>query len=310
MERAFDRAGLLSEVDEVTLKVLIMDKEGPLSRFVRSLLIAQYKNPSPGDLVMVSEDWVVPCNMAIVKGTTMCDESMLTEISIPECSAELYDPEKGSKKHTLFAGTRVLSSGCNKEILAIVQTTGAHTTKGQLIQSILFPIPMRFKYIEHLKMLVAILFVYTFIVCSISTYFVMSNHMINNQYATFFTSIFMLSAVVSPLLPVVITVGQVNASQRLEKQGVFSTSSVSPFVARWAFSASTRPARYICIVSTFSVYSLLKQLLIVNDVKDAPSFAELLYALTTSCHSVDLLKDFLVGNEVEVRMFTATGWEL
>ncbi|POM75969.1 P-type ATPase (P-ATPase) Superfamily [Phytophthora palmivora] len=145
--------------------------------------------------------------MAIVKGTTI---------------AELYDPEKGSKKHTLFAGTRVLSSGCNKEILAIVQTTGADTTKGQLIQSILFPIPMRFKYIEHLKMLVAILFVYTFIVCSISTYFVMSNHMINNQYATFFTSIFMLSAVVNRLLPVVITVEQVNASQRLEKQGVFS----------------------------------------------------------------------------------------
>ncbi|POM80425.1 P-type ATPase (P-ATPase) Superfamily, partial [Phytophthora palmivora] len=159
------------------------------------------------------------------------------EISIPECSAELYDPEKGSKKHMLFAGTRVLSSGRSEEILAIVQTTGAHTTKGQLIQSILFPIPMRFKYNELPKVLVAILFVYTFIVCSISTYFVMNNHMINNQYATFFTSIFMLSAV------------------------------------------------------------------------DAPSFAELLNALTT-CHSVGSLKDGLVGNEVEVRMFTAMGWEL
>ncbi|KAF4146277.1 E1-E2 ATPase [Phytophthora infestans] len=117
-----------------------------------------------GDLVKVSENWVVPCDMAIVKGTTVCDESMLTgesmpvqKFPIPEHSSEVYDPEKGSKKHTLFAGTRVLSSGRNEEILAIVQTTGAHTTKGQLIQSILFPIPMRFKYNEHLKVLIALL---------------------------------------------------------------------------------------------------------------------------------------------------------
>ncbi|POM71092.1 P-type ATPase (P-ATPase) Superfamily [Phytophthora palmivora] len=174
--------------------------------------------------------------LSIVKMTHYhTDVTVFREIPIPECSAELYDPEKGKKKHILFAGTHVLSSGRSEEILAIVQTTGAHTTKHQLLQSILFPIPMRFKYNEHPKVLVAILFVYTFIVCSISTYFVMNNHMINNQYATFFTSIFMLSAV------------------------------------------------------------------------DAPSFAELLYALTTSCHSVDSLKDFLVGNEVEVRMFAGTG---
>ncbi|OWZ08743.1 P-type ATPase (P-ATPase), partial [Phytophthora megakarya] len=187
---------------------------------------------APGDLVKVNENWVVPSDMAIVKGTTVCDESMLTgesmpvqKFPIPERGNEVYDPEKGSKKHTLFAGTHVLSSGRNEEILAIVQTTGAHTTKGQLIQSILFPIPMRFKYNEHLKVLIALLFVYTLITCSIATYFVMSNRMINNQYATFFTSIFMLSSVVSPLLPVVITVGQVNASKRLEKQGIFSLNA-------------------------------------------------------------------------------------
>eukprot|EP00644_Phytophthora_capsici_P009380 jgi/Phyca11/563883/estExt2_Genewise1.C_PHYCAscaffold_130310 len=275
---------------------------------------------APGDLVKVSENWVMPCDMAIVKGTTVCDESMLTgesmpvqKFPIPESSNEVYDPEKGSKKHTLFAGTRVLSSGRNEEILAVVQTTGAHTTKGQLIQSILFPIPMRFKYNEHLKVLIALLFVYTFIVCVISTYFVMENHLISNRYATFFTSIFMLSAVVSPLLPVVITVGQVNASQRLEKLGVFSLN-----VERITLAGKVR---IFCFDKTGT---LTKQGLdflgvqpvkdsrftpIVNDVKDAPSSEELLYALTT-CHSVGSLEDRLVGNEVEVRMFTATGWEL
>ncbi|CAH0474920.1 unnamed protein product [Peronospora belbahrii] len=72
----------------------------------------------------------------------------MQKFPIPERSSDTYDR---SKKHTLFAGTRVLSSGRKEEILAIVQTTDAHTTKGQLIQSILFPISLRFKYNEHLK---------------------------------------------------------------------------------------------------------------------------------------------------------------
>ncbi|EEY67512.1 cation-transporting ATPase, putative [Phytophthora infestans T30-4] len=275
---------------------------------------------APGDLVKVSENWVVPCDMAIVKGTTVCDESMLTgesmpvqKFPIPERSSEVYDPEKGSKKHTLFAGTRVLSSGRNEEILAIVQTTGAHTTKGQLIQSILFPIPMRFKYNEHLKVLIGLLLVYAVIACILVINFLLSNGKLSNRYAAFCYAIFVLSCVISPLLPVVITVGQVNASQRLEKLGVFSLN-----VQRITLAGKVR---IFCFDKTGT---LTKQGLdflgvqpvrdglftpIVNDVKDASSSEDLLYALTT-CHSVGSLEDRLVGNEVEVRMFTATGWEL
>ncbi|CAI5741640.1 unnamed protein product [Hyaloperonospora brassicae] len=275
---------------------------------------------APGDLVRVLEDWVAPCDMAIVKGTTVCDESMLTgesmpvqKFPIPERSAEVYNPEKGSKKHTLFAGTCVLSSGRNEEILAIVQTTGAHTTKGQLIQSILFPIPMRFKYDEHLKVLIALLLVYAFIACIVVIHFLFGNGKLSNRYAAFCYAIFVLSCVISPLLPVVITVGQVNASQRLEKQGIFSLN-----VQRITLCGKVR---IFCFDKTGT---LTKQGLdflgvqpvkdarfgpIVSDVKDAQLSEELLYALTT-CHSVGSLEDRLVGNEVEVRMFTSTGWTL
>ncbi|KAE9327735.1 putative cation-transporting ATPase 13A3 [Phytophthora fragariae] len=275
---------------------------------------------APGDLVKVSENWLVPCDMAIVKGTTVCDESMLTgesmpvqKFPIPERSTDVYDPEKGSKKHTLFAGTRVLSSGRNEEILAIVQTTGAHTTKGQLIQSILFPIPMRFKYNEHLKVLISLLLIYAVIACILVINFLLSNGKLSNRYAAFCYAIFVLSCVISPLLPVVITVGQVNASQRLEKLGIFSLN-----VQRITLCGKVR---IFCFDKTGT---LTKQGLdflgvqpvkdcrftpIVNNVKDAPSAEELLYALST-CHSVGSLEDRLVGNEVEVRMFTSTGWEL
>ncbi|TDH69884.1 hypothetical protein CCR75_008585 [Bremia lactucae] len=274
----------------------------------------------PGDLVKVSENWEVPCDMAIVKGTTVCDESMLTgesmpvqKFPIPEHSSEVYEPEKAGKKHTLFAGTRVLSSGRNEEISAIVQTTGAHTTKGQLIQSILFPIPMRFKYNEHLKLLIGLLLLYALIACILVINFLLSNGKLNNRYAAFCYAIFVLSCVISPLLPVVITVGQVNAAQRLEKLGVFSLN-----VQRITLCGKVR---IFCFDKTgtltkqgldfLGIQPVKKRLFhpIVSVITDASSSEELLYACTT-CHSVGSLEDRLVGNEVEVRMFTATGWEL
>ncbi|KAG6620920.1 P-type ATPase (P-ATPase) Superfamily [Phytophthora cinnamomi] len=254
---------------------------------------------APGDLVEVSENWVVPCDMAIVKGTTVCDESMLTgesmpvqKFPIPERSTEVYDPEKGSKKHTLSAGTRVLSSGRNEEILAIVQTTGAHTTKGQLIQSILFPIPMRFKYNEHLKVLISLLLIYAVIACILVINFLLSNGKLSNRYAAFCYAIFVLSCVISPLLPVVIT-----RITLCGKVRIFCFDKTGTLTKQGLDFLGVQPVKDTRFTP------------IVNDVKDAPSSEELLYALST-CHSVGSLEDRLVGNEVEVRMFTATGWEL
>ncbi|KAH7460028.1 putative cation-transporting ATPase 13A5 [Phytophthora ramorum] len=156
----------------------------------------------PGDLVKVPENWIIPCDMVIVKGTTVCDESMLTgesmpvqKFPIPDHSATIYDAEGRGKKHTLFSGTRVLSSGRNEEIHGVVQTTGAHTTKGQLIQSILFPVPMRFKYDEHLKALIALLLVYSFVGCYLGINFLTSNGKLTNKMTAFCYCIFLISAV-------------------------------------------------------------------------------------------------------------------
>ncbi|EGZ08658.1 hypothetical protein PHYSODRAFT_318641 [Phytophthora sojae] len=274
----------------------------------------------PGDLVQVYENWVVPCDMVIVKGSTVCDESMLTgesmpvqKFPIPDHSATVYDSEGRGKKHTLYSGTRVLSSGRNEEIHAVVQTTGAHTTKGQLIQSILFPVPMRFKYDEHLKALIALLLVYSAVACVIGINFLLGNGKLNNKMTAFCYCIFMISAVVSPLLPVVITVGQVNAGARLQKSGIFSLNvkritlcgKVRVFCFDKTGTLTKQGLDYLGVQSV----DLISNSFLPITKEDSNMLATTQYALAT-CHSVGSLDGKLVGNEVELRMFEATRWTL
>jgi cation-transporting ATPase 13A3/4/5 len=107
------------------------------------------KDLVPGDLVMISEGnvWVLPCDLVIVKGTCICDESGLTGESMPVrksaiaregAEATRYDAE-GDAKHTLFAGTTVLQAGNAKGdvVEAVVTETGIRTVKGDLISNIL-----------------------------------------------------------------------------------------------------------------------------------------------------------------------------
>lgn len=191
----------------------------------------------PGDLVRVAENWEVPCDLVLIKGNVLCDESALTgesmpvqKFAIPTNSREAYDPEdQGGKKYTLFAGAKTLFSGKrsltddqkNDEILAIVHATGAHTVRGQLIQSILYPAKVRFKYNEHLKAFIVFLIIFGVIAASIAMHFLMNNVGLSNTLFAFVYGMYMMSAVVNPLIPVVVTLGQVNGTRRLQQRGIF-----------------------------------------------------------------------------------------
>jgi cation-transporting ATPase 13A3/4/5 len=274
----------------------------------------------PGDLVRVDENWLIPCDMIIVKGSTVCDESMLTgesmpvqKFPIPSDSSDAYVVESSGKKYTLFAGTKALSSGRNEEILAVVQSTGAHTSRGQLIQSILFPVPMRFKYDEHLKVVVVFLFLWGIVAAYLAMYFLIGNAGLGNKMFAFVYGMFMFSAVLSPLLPVVITVGQVNAAKRLQKLGVFCLNSQRITLCG--------KLRVFCFDKTGTITKegldfrgcvpIDKNAFVseVNNVTSKELNSHMKFALA-SCHAVGSLNGELVGNQVEVKMFKATQWKL
>eukprot|EP00756_Hemistasia_phaeocysticola_P066067 Hpha_TRINITY_DN8978_c0_g1::TRINITY_DN8978_c0_g1_i4::g.80776::m.80776/K14951/ATP13A3_4_5; cation-transporting P-type ATPase 13A3/4/5 len=175
---------------------------------------------------------------------------------------------------------------------------------------------MIFKYDEELPVVVILLGCYA-LVCFILAIVFQEN---NGQKKTWVTmwayGVFTFSQTLSPLLPVALVVGQVNASRRLNKEGVFC---INP--ARIAISGKVR---VFCFDKTGT---LTKEELDFLGVREAAQLSgtadpmppggftpvgvtsEVIRGLA-SCHAVSGLGTTLVGNQVEVKMFRATGWDL
>ena len=67
----------------------------------------------PGDVIEIPENCILPCDITLLTGSCIVNESMLTGESIPVIKNALpfthdsYDPDKDSK-YTLFGGTKVI----------------------------------------------------------------------------------------------------------------------------------------------------------------------------------------------------------
>jgi cation-transporting ATPase 13A2 len=70
----------------------------------------------PGDVIVVPDNCLMPCDMVLLTGSCIVNESMLTGESVPvmkNCLSpikEIYDPSNHdvAKKHTLYSGTKVI----------------------------------------------------------------------------------------------------------------------------------------------------------------------------------------------------------
>ncbi|KAF1777064.1 P-type ATPase, cytoplasmic domain N [Phytophthora cactorum] len=266
----------------------------------------QSSDLAPGDLVRVAENWELPCDLVIVKGSTVCDESMLTgesmpvqKFPLPNDSSDVYDAEGNGKKYTLFSGTRTLASGRDEEILAI---------------AILYPAPIRFKYDEHLKAVFSVLFLIGIIAAYFAMKFLIENAGLSNTLFAFVYGMFMFSAVLNPLLPVVMTIGQVNAAKRLQKQDVFCLNpqritlcgKVRVFCFDKTGTITKEGLDYRGCVPIGDSGEFQSEF---NDMTDAALNQMMKFSLA-SCHAVGSLNGELVGNEVEVKMFKSTQWKL
>jgi predicted P-type ATPase len=215
--------------------------------------------------------------------------------------------------------------GGTSEVKAIVTATGMDTSKGKLLSTILFPEQMIFKYDEELPIVVLMLLCYAAVCFALSLVFQYRNGQQSIWVTKWSYCIAILSQTVSPLLPVALEIGQIYASVRLKNCGIFC---VNP--KRIAIAGKIR---VFCFDKTgtltkngldfIGVQGVVKHVdaaadgqptIIFGAVQSPQSGVDMIDKLVVqglaTCHAVTRFGDQFVGNEVEVKMFSAIGWEL
>jgi magnesium-transporting ATPase (P-type) len=132
----------------------------------------------PGDVVILQANQKAYCDMVLVSGSVLVDESALTGESTPIAKSAI-DPAEGDvlygsnfshdRRHLIQAGTTVLETSATQEAghannLAVVLKTGSNTAKGELLRGIFSYQRHQFKFDVEVNLVVMLLLVYAVII--------------------------------------------------------------------------------------------------------------------------------------------------
>jgi len=294
------------------------------------------ENLVPGDLVKLTDSCVIACDMIVVKGTCICDESGLTGESMPVRKSEVpttpgtYNVKK-DEKSTLFAGTTLLQAD-SAGSLAVVSQTGIRTAKGDLVSAILYPSTMVFEYDEQLRVVFTLLAVYATILFVISIWLQLKISKMS-WVSVFAFACFTISQILPPLLPVALVIGHTKSANRLKKKKVLCVQpkriAISGKIHAVMFDKTgtlTKQGLDFIGVHRANAGAFSPAVAAGGNVTSIPASAlewtgaqgaaDLMSWALATCHAVTTLRSSggatpeLVGNQVEVKMFGASKWRL
>ncbi|PVV01855.1 hypothetical protein BB560_003713 [Smittium megazygosporum] len=194
----------------------------------------------------------------------------------------------------------------------LVLSTRVDTNKGQMVQKIMFPSEYSFVFNEQLSIVIPILLIWGGIAFALTIW------LMGHDLTSWFYGIFIISQILSPLLPASFVVGQSVAANRLKKQNIFSIDlpriMVAGKVKVFCFDKTgtlTREGLEFSGVQPVERQLESSPLPVFGTIKDDVLLSsDLLQIGMATCHSVSIIGDIPIGNPVDIEMFKSTDWEI
>ncbi|XP_013193380.1 polyamine-transporting ATPase 13A3 isoform X2 [Amyelois transitella] len=278
---------------------------------------------APGDVVVLPpRGCLLHFDAALLTGAAVANESMLTGESVPVTKTALLRVDKpfDMKEHAsslLFCGTRVIQTRYydNEPVKALVLRTGYNTSKGQLVRSILYPVPADFKFDrDSYKFIIILAFL---AVLGLSYTVALKAYRSMTPGDIVLKALDIVTIVIPPALPAAMTVGRLYAVARLRAARVACLNTravnVSGSLDCVCFDKTgtlTEDGLDMWGVVACSAAASRPRLgRAVRDPRHMNDLHDLKMGMAT-CHSLTLLDGELAGDPLDLKMFESTGWEL